>query len=98
LFGIFRATPNLNIMTTQEQETKAILDDVLSRWAPFPMDPIPHQMMRALLQLAAYEKDCERIRNGERPIRTSYPIPLPNAVALAPPPQGLASKKDVPGG
>lgn len=36
-------------------------------------------MMRALLHLNAYEQDVARVSRGERPIRTSYPIPLPSA-------------------
>ena len=61
------------------QETKATLDDVVSRWAPYPDEPQEMKQMRALLYLASYERDCARVRNGERPIRTNYPLPLPNA-------------------
>ena len=62
----------------QQKETKALLEGVLKRWAPFPNDPLEHKMMRALLNLNAFEMDCERVRKGEKPIRTDYPIPLPD--------------------
>lgn len=68
-----------NFMTTTQQieETREIIDGVLNRWAPFPDDPFEHRMIRALLNISAFEKDFERVRRGETPIRTDYPIPFP---------------------
>jgi len=66
-------------MTHVEQVSEACdtIDEVLSRWAPFNDEPANTRMIRALLHLAAYEKDVERVQRGERPIRTDYPLPLP---------------------
>lgn len=60
----------------QVTETRAIIEGVLDRWAPFPNDPFEHRMMRALLHLNAFEKDIAAVRAGQRPIRTDYPVPL----------------------
>lgn len=75
-------TSNHHNMTKDEHtdEIRETLQGVLSRWAPFPEESDYHKMMRALLCLAAYERDCSRIANGKRPIRQNYPIPLPKAV------------------
>lgn len=61
----------------QLKELRETINDVLSRWAPFPNDPHEHKVMRALLHLAAYEKETKRVLAGEQPIRTNYPLPLP---------------------
>ncbi len=58
-------------------EIQNTINDVLSRWAPFPEETFQQKVMRALLQLAAFEKDYKRVMNGEQPIRTFYPLELP---------------------
>lgn len=63
----------------QLAETQGILEGVVSRWAPSTGEQFDIRMMRALLHLNAYEQDVARVNRGERPIRTSYPIPLPGA-------------------
>ena len=66
-------------MSTHDQlaETQGILEGVVSKWSPSTDEQFDIRMMRALLQLNAYEQDVARVNRGEPPIRTSYPIPLP---------------------
>jgi hypothetical protein len=63
-------------MTNQHDELLSTINGVLDRWAPFKSDPFDQKVMRALLNLAAFEKDIARKRAGETPIRTDYPISL----------------------
>jgi hypothetical protein len=65
-------------MTDAEQmeELRGIIKGVLDRWSPFPSDPHELRVMRALLNLNAFEKDLAVARSGGRPIRTDYPIAL----------------------
>jgi hypothetical protein len=42
----------------------------------FPGESRDTRILRALLCLNAFELDLARVRRGERPFRTSYPIPL----------------------
>ena len=70
----------------QLEETREVLDGVMTRWAPFPSEPQDIRMMRSLLHLHAYEKDVERCLKGETPIRTDYPLPLPDRL-----PEAIAS-------
>ena len=60
----------------QAMEIKEVIDGVLDRWSPDKSESFEIRTMRALLFLNAFEKDSERFRNGEDPIRTDYPIPL----------------------
>jgi len=62
----------------QTQEAEEMLKDVVNRWAPFPEDTFEIKMMRALLGLAAFEMDCQRVKEGKLPIRNDYPIKIEN--------------------
>ena len=66
-------------MTTAQQmaETQQILERTVDRWSPKTTEPFSSRMMRALIHLNAYEQDAARVLRGERPIRTDYPIALP---------------------
>ncbi len=64
-------------MEELQKETKKIIDDILGRWCPVQGEELPIRMMRALLQLNAFELDYKRVLAGEQPIRTDYPLPLP---------------------
>lgn len=67
-------------LQNQVDETKQSLDRVLNEWCPEfsrKTETYEVQMMRALLQLNAYDLDARRVLAGEQPIRTSYPLPLP---------------------
>ncbi|PPK72694.1 hypothetical protein B0F88_103127 [Methylobacter tundripaludum] len=63
-------------MSNQAQETREILEDVVGRWSPDTGEELNIRMMRALLNLAAFEKDIAAKRAGQQPIRTDYPIDL----------------------
>jgi hypothetical protein len=63
--------------TQQAEETKRILEGVVSRWCPTSDESFDIRMMRALLNLNAYEQDSHRVMLGAAPIRKSYPLPLP---------------------
>jgi hypothetical protein len=65
---------------THMSELRQQMDGVLQRWCPEfsrRTETYEVQMMRALLQVNAYELDAKRSLAGERPIRTDYPLPLP---------------------
>ena len=65
-------------------EVKEDLYGIVDRWCPagFDDESFSNRMIRALLNLSAFEKDFELKRSGKEPIRTDYPIKLecpPNA-------------------
>jgi hypothetical protein len=62
----------------QMAEVLETVEDVLSRWCPdtFKHETFSARAMRALLNLAAFEKDIKKVREGKTPIRTEYPISL----------------------
>lgn len=59
-------------------ETQQNLESVVDKWAPKTDERFTIRMMRALLNLNAYHLDSERCLRGEQPIRTDYPLSLPN--------------------
>ncbi len=60
-------------------EVRKQLEGVVDRWCPPPFahEDFSVRMMRALLNLDAYEADSRLVLEGKPPIRTDYPLPLP---------------------
>ncbi len=61
------------------EEVRKQLESVVDRWCPpaFKHEDFSVRMMRALLNLDAYEADFKLASEGQPPIRTDYPLPLP---------------------
>ena len=60
------------------EEVKKQLDGVVDRWCPVKThEDFTVRMVRALLNLDAYEADCKLVLAGKPPLRTDYPIPFP---------------------
>ena len=59
-------------------EVNEDLYGIVDRWCPagFDDESFSNRMIRALLNLSAFEKDFESKRSGKEPIRTDYPIKL----------------------
>lgn len=58
-------------------EARKILEGVVDRWCSRKGEEFQVRMMRALLNLNAFEADYRLVMEGKRPIRTDYPLPLP---------------------
>jgi hypothetical protein len=61
------------------EEARRMLEGVVGRWCPpnCSHEDFSVRMMRALLNLNAYEADAKLVMEGKRPIRTDYPLPFP---------------------
>jgi len=69
-------------MTDQEQQAELLrgVTEIINRWCPefsLKTETREIQIMRTLLSFNAYDLDAQRCIRGERPIRSDYPLPLP---------------------
>lgn len=69
-------------MTEAEQQAELLrgFEETAARWCPefsLKTESRSVQTMRTLLAFRAYDLDAQRCLRGERPIRTDYPLPLP---------------------
>lgn len=73
-------------MTEAEHQAELLkgIDAIIQRWCPefsIQTESRSVQTMRTLLALNAYDLDAQRCLRGERPIRSDYPLPLPNRLS-----------------
>jgi hypothetical protein len=62
------------------REANDAINTTIDNWSSEKCEDKVVRMMRALLNLHAFSLDYQRVLRGERPIRTSYPLPLPAPV------------------